>query len=372
MDAYTIPLILLFGLILGISSGFVMHRSDFCIAGMFRDFFLFKSSSRINPMLLLVVSAMLLFESARQLGLLPVYPFPLIGSPSLANVFGGLLFGIGMVLAGGCVVGTLYKMGSGSILGVVTLAGLVCGSTLYAEIHPWWSGVVKGTTFFASTITIPQLLGIDPLALVVLAAAVASIFFYRIHRRNGWTRLTFAEGYLQPWKAALILSLISTLSYVVIGMPMGITTAYAKIGSYAESLVSADHVSSLAYFRSEPLNYRHPWTGIQLSGGPGPAFDGIAIIQFPVIAGIVFGSACSALLLKEFKMYVKVPLRQYLSAAVGGVIMGMASRMAPACNIWHLIGGLPIMALQSILFIVGMVPGAWLGALLLSRLVIRQ
>jgi len=51
--------------------------------------------------------------------------------------------------------------------------------------------------------------------------------------------------------------------------------------------------------------------------------------------------------------------------------MGVAARMAPACNVWHLLGGVPILAAQSILFVLGMVPGAWLGSRLLTRLVLR-
>ena len=30
------------GMLLGLIAGFVMHRSDYCVAGMFRDFFLFQ------------------------------------------------------------------------------------------------------------------------------------------------------------------------------------------------------------------------------------------------------------------------------------------------------------------------------------------
>ena len=41
-----------------------------------------------------------------------------------------------MVLAGGCVVGTLYKMGSGSVASAVAFVGLLAGSALYGEWHP--------------------------------------------------------------------------------------------------------------------------------------------------------------------------------------------------------------------------------------------
>lgn len=367
----TIPFMLLTGLLLGLCTGFIMHRSDFCVAGMFRDLFLFKSVFKLRSLTLLVVCSMILFETARQLGLLPIYPFPLLGAPSLANVVGGILFGIGMVLAGGCVVGTLYKMGAGSVPSMVAFAGLLAGSALYAEIHPWWSSVIAMTTFQKGKKTIPQLLDIDPLPLVLITAAVAGFYFLNVYRQGGWVRPSYTEGALQPWKAAILLAVIGLLSYVLIGMPLGITTAYAKMAGYAESCMFSAHYQGLAFFKALPLNYRHPLTGMQLVGGPGATMDAIAVIQFPVIGGIILGSACSALLLREFKIYCTIPFQQYVSAATGGILMGLASRMTPACNVWHLFGGLPVLAIQSLLFLAGLLPGAWIGSLILSRFIVR-
>jgi uncharacterized membrane protein YedE/YeeE len=357
--------------LLGCAAGFVMHRSDFCIAGMFRDLFLFRNRFMLRMLVLAVVASMVLFETARLLGLLSPYPFPLLGPPSLANLGGGLLFGAGMVLAGGCVVGTLYKMGSGSLVGALAFAGLIAGSTLYAEIHPGWSAVVTATTVFRGKVTIPEIVGLSPTLLVAPIALGASLLLLRWYRQDRWQRRSAAEGYLQPWKAALALALIGTLSYLLIGMPLGITTSYAKIGAYIESAVAPEHVGDLAYFQAEPLTYRPPLGELTVRGGAGPVLDGIAAIQFPLILGIVLGGACSAVMLREFRIYWRVPVRQCLSAVIGGVIMGAAARMAPACNVWHLLGGIPILAAQSILFVVGMVPGAWLGSWLLTRLVLR-
>lgn len=70
-------------------------------------------------------------------------------------------------------------------------------------------------------------------------------------------------------------------------------------------------------------------------------------------------------------MYLKLPLRQYVSAFAGGMILGIASRLAQGCNIWHIFGGLPIFALQSILFAVALIPGAWVGAKVLTRFVVK-
>ncbi len=74
--------------------------------------------------------------------------------------------------------------------------------------------------------------------------------------------------------------------------------------------------------------------------------------------------------LGEFKVYYRVPARQYVSALVGGVILALGSRMTPGCNIWHLFGGLPILNMQSLLFLAGLVPGSYIGSKILVHVVL--
>ena len=355
---------------LGIVAGFIMHRSDFCVAGMFRDLFLFRRSVMLRSLLLLIVCSTILFDAARQIGLLPLYPFPLLASPSLTNIAGGLIFGIGMVLAGGCVVGTLYKTGSGNLLAATAVAGLIIGSAMYAEIHPWWSALAKKGTFLPGRITLPQALDIDPSVILLPLVAASCFFFFRWSMDGSWPRHSQAEGYLQPWQAAIYLSLLGALSYLLVGMPFGITTAYAKMAAYLELLVVPDHVAQLALFKTANLKYTAPISGLPFEGGAGPALDAIAFIQFPLIGGIVLGAFFSALLLREFNLYYRVPFRQYASAFLGGIILALGSRMTPGCNIWHLFGGLPILAMQSLLFLAGIFPGAWIASVLLARFVL--
>jgi uncharacterized membrane protein YedE/YeeE len=355
-------------LVLGLGAGFVMHRSDFCLAGMFRDVFLFRQTTMIKSFVLLVVSSIVLFEAARQTGLLRTYPFPLLYPATAANLIGGFLFGIGMVLAGGCVVGTLYKMGAGSVLSFAAFLGLLFGSGLYAEFHPAWSAFAKKTVLFPGKITMAQILGINPLFPVLVAAIPGAFILFQWHKQGKLHRPAFASGYLQPSKAALALSLIGALSYALIGMPLGVTSTYTKIAGFIESILFPRHYAELAFYKTMPLKYSHALTGNMLTGGPGPALDALAAIQAPLIIGIVFGSALSAALLRELHVHYRVPWRQYVVAAAGGTIMGLASRMAPTCNVWHLLGGLPLLAASSILFLVGLLPGAWLGGRILVKL----
>ncbi len=352
-------------LVLGLCAGYVMHRSDFCLAGMFRDFFLFGRTIMIKSLVLLILSSMLLFEVSRRLGLLSAYPFPLLYPASAGNLIGGWVFGIGMVLAGGCVVGTLYKMGAGSLLSLAAFGGLILGSGLYAEIHPTCAAFVKQTTLFPGRITVSQLANIDPAIPVLIVSVPCGLLLWRI--RTTLERRAFASGYVQPFRAALVLSVISTISYALLGMPMGVTSSFTKIAGWFERALLPTHFDALAFFRTEPLKYVHGITGAVLTGGPGPHYDALAAIQIPLITGIIAGSALSAALLGELKVTYRVPLRQYGLSVAGGVFMGFGSRLAPTCNVWHLLGGLPILALSSILFLVGMLGGAWCGAKMLVR-----
>ena len=357
--------------LLGLAGGYVMHRSDFCIAGMFRDLFLFRNTFMLKMLALLVVVSMVGFEAARLAGLIAHHPFPLLGPPSLVNLLGGMLFGLGMVLAGGCVVGTLYKMGAGSMLALTAFVGLVIGSTLYAEFHPLWAALGKAGAVFPDGVTLPEMLSLRPQFLVFAAAAGAAVLFYYWFRRGGWRRESPVEGFIQPRNAALMLALIGLTSYILVGMPLGITTAYAKMGAFVEQWFFPQRVAALAYFQAEGLNYLPPFAESRVQGGAGPSLDAIAAVQFPLIIGIVLGGALSAVLVREFRIYLRLPWKQYASAFAGGLVMGLAARMAPACNVWHLLGGLPILAVQSLLFLIGLFPGAWLGSRLLARLVLR-
>ncbi len=225
-------------LAIGLAAGVVMHRSDYCLVCPFRDIFLFKDAFPMRVLFLLVVCSMVLFEAARAFGLLPFYPFPLIGSPSAANAIGGALFGVGMVLAGGCVVGTLYKMGSGRLLSLVAFAGMVAGSGLYAEFHPWWASFARSTTIPGARVTVPQWAGVSPAAFVWLLAALALPLFLKWRKEGKMRHGGAPAGYIQPWAAALVLALLGTISWVAVGMPMGVTTTYTKMAAYIGSLVN--------------------------------------------------------------------------------------------------------------------------------------
>jgi hypothetical protein len=357
-------------LAIGLVAGFVMHRSDFCLAGAFRDLFLFRSAFMLRPLLLLAVISAVLFELERQLGLINL-PFPLFGPPTIFSLLGGVLFGLGMVLSGACVIGVLYKLGSGSRPAMIAMAGLVLGSGLYAELHQSVVPLLRRSTL-TGAITLPQLTGISGFWWASLFTLLGGLWLWRWQRRGQLQRKSSVAGYLQPWKAAVVLAVLGAASAAVSGVPFGVTTSYLKWMAGVEQGLSPAHVASLPIYCTELVQMTLPFGGGLLTGGAGPALDAVALMQYPLIGGIILGAALSSYLLGEWCWHGRVPSRQLAAAFAGGILMAFGSRLTPGCNVWHLWGGLPVFALQSLLFIAGLLPGAWLGSKVIARIVLSK
>jgi len=363
-----VALLALVHLLIGLILGSVLFRSDFCMAGILRDVFLFRDHALLRPLFLAVILTLFLFLLVRSTGLLPFEPPPTFAPGSLTGLLGGLVFGIGMVLAGGCVVSTLYKMGSGNLANGVAFAGIVFGSLLYAEMHPFVRGV-EHLTRLTSEVTLLQswpVAGPGAGWLLVIASIPLFLFW---QRQGKMVVEAAAEGYLQPWRVALVLALLNLLALLASGWPIGVSTAYAKIGAYLETLLLPGHAATLAYFREPSLVVRLGDT--VLAGGGGPGADLIFFSEMPLLLGIVVGSCLTALSLREFRISGLPPFRQGVSAFAGGLLVALGARIASGCNVKYLLGGLPLLSYQAFLFTVGMLAGAWIGVRLLPRIILR-
>ncbi len=126
-------------LMIGIGLGFAMQKSRFCFASAFRDPMLVGMTSLTQAVILLIILSLLGFTAvywlAQQWGWnlrLNVFPF------GVHTVIGGGLFGIGMVLAGGCASGVLMRIGEGFAMQMIAFVGLIVGAVLGEGTLPQW------------------------------------------------------------------------------------------------------------------------------------------------------------------------------------------------------------------------------------------
>ena len=106
--------------LVGFGIGFVMHRSRFCFARVFREPFMTAEGEMTKAMILALVLAVPVGAALIAAGTIDPY----IAIPTrfwLGSALGGLIFGIGMVFAGGCASGSLWRIGEGHLKLIVTV-----------------------------------------------------------------------------------------------------------------------------------------------------------------------------------------------------------------------------------------------------------
>lgn len=167
LSQISIYLTLILGL--GISLGFVLQKSRFCLVSALRDPILIGMTQLTRAFLLLlgisILGFALVFWQASVKNIpLSFNVFPM----GLHTIVGGLLFGIGMVLAGGCSTGIIIRIGEGFAMQLLAFFGLAIGSVLGERSIDKW----KNTFGEWPGIFLPDLLGWVPtitLELIVLS-----------------------------------------------------------------------------------------------------------------------------------------------------------------------------------------------------------
>ena len=170
-DALT-PASLLGAVALGVGFGFVLERSGFGRAQKLVAQFYLTDMAVFRVMFTAVVTAALGSSLLAAVGLLdlkavtvnyPTYLWPMIA--------GGLLVGAGFVISGYCPGTSVVAAASGKLDGLLTVAGVVFGAVVYAEVQPAVSafhdsGKLGGVFLY-------QLLHLPPLALSAIIAVAA-------------------------------------------------------------------------------------------------------------------------------------------------------------------------------------------------------
>ena len=98
----------------GFAIGFILHRSRLCFARAFREPFVTGEGEMTKAVILALAIGLPLAALLFQKKIIDPY----VAIPAtfwIGSLLGGLIFGIGMVFAGGCASGSLWRMGEGHL-----------------------------------------------------------------------------------------------------------------------------------------------------------------------------------------------------------------------------------------------------------------
>lgn len=157
--------------LIAILMGFIMQRSRFCFAASFRDPIMVGSTSLFRAVVLGLIIATLGFGFIQYNEIQNMEVYILEEIPGniepvgLHTVFGSIIFGIGMVIAGGCVSGALVRVGEGSLMQFISLIGISIGAGLGSYQFRFWDKYIISKS---SRIYLPNLIGFFPALFIQL------------------------------------------------------------------------------------------------------------------------------------------------------------------------------------------------------------
>ena len=325
------------GLIIGLMFGVVLQRGRVCFNSAFRDVLLFKDSTLVKAIWIAIVVEMIGFAALTDAGLLTPYPRGLYWG---ANILGGFIFGVGMVLAGGCVSGSTYRAGEGMVGSMLALVGLGAGATITLSLwlSPFKNAVQAATRirFGGGAPTLPFLLGLNHWAIITPILFITAILTWRALRGTDFRSLSvFGKGW-PWWLSGVLLGLVATISYPALELAGG--TYPGWVGGY--------------------IGFAAAIFGI----GPGYSFRW----EMALIVGVILGAFFAALAAKELKLRIPPP-RLMAQSLFGGLVMGFGCVLGDGCNISTILIGVPLFSIGSILAGTFTIFGVWTAAYFMFR-----
>ncbi len=319
------------GIITGIFFGIVLQRGRLCFNSAIRDLRLFRDNYLWKAVMLAIALETIAFHFMASAGWIHLNPKPFM---PLGNIIGGLIFGFGMVLAGGCASGVTYRVGEG--MTTAWMAAVFYGLFATASKKGFLKPIVKflqgpvyrvnanSSTYKSGEIgpTLATIFHVSPWipALIVTALLLWYVFGTKTSQRSGKGFNWYTTAILATLVAMFGYWTRSTFSEKPYGL--GITGGWASIFS----TLTGSHLN---------------WEGAE-------------------VLGIIIGAFISAMAAKEFKLRMPRKASTYLQVLIGGIFLGLGASIAGGCNIGHFFTGVPQLALSSILAAVFFVLGNWM------------
>lgn len=331
------PAAALFGLITGITFGVAAQRSRFCLRAATVELARGQMGDKVAIWLLTFSTAVVWVQAAQRLGLMRAEDARMMAVPGSWSgaVVGGLLFGVGMVLARGCsgrllvlaATGNLRSVVSGLIFAVVaqmSLSGVLAPAR--ERIATLWITPNGRNVNLLPALHLPDWAGLV-IGLVLAAFALA------LARRNalGSRRLIFGAG-------------------------VGFSVALGWVLTFSLSQVAFDPV------QIESATFTGPSANTLMF-----FLDRTAVLEFDVglVPGVVIGALVAALATKEFQLQGFDGATAMRRAMIGAAMMSFGGMLAGGCAIGAGVTGGSIFVGTAWLALFSM----WIGAMATDALI---
>ncbi|SHJ32641.1 Sulphur transport [Shimia gijangensis] len=328
------PAAAVLGLITGVIFGVAAQRSRFCLRAATVEFARGQLGDKVAVWLLTISTAIVWVQGAQALGLMYTADARMMAVPGSWSgaILGGLIFGVGMVLAGGCSGRLLVLAANGNLRSVVSglIFAVVAQMSLSGVLSGWRDTLASlWITSGGRNVDLIAALGLPDLSGLVFGALMAGLALL-IARKNriGASRLIFASG-------------------------VGFAVAVGWVLTYGLAQVAFDPVQIESATFSGPSAHTLMFF-----------LDRNAVLEFDIglVPGVVIGSFLAAIVTGEFKFQGFEGESNMRRAMTGAVLMGFGAMLAGGCAIGAGVTGGSIFAGTAWVALFSM----WLGAIVTS------
>ena len=168
---------------IGLFFGLVCQRSRFCIVRALREPFMSGSSSPAVAVMVGILVSMFGFVVIKFMGVRGdmIWVWPHFWLPA---IIGGIIFGLGMTIAGGCVVGSLWRAGEGHVKLWASIIGMMIAMPFTAKYiaAPFFEALPASMKqqFF-----LPEKIGYGPAVGVFVLIMLLWYLFVKWNERTG-------------------------------------------------------------------------------------------------------------------------------------------------------------------------------------------
>lgn len=357
----------------GLLFGFFLQKGALCGASAFSEVILMKDTQKLWGLWIAIVTSMGGFALLDLLGWVTLNPKPLTW---LSMIVGGVVFGVGIVLAGGCVSGSLFKAGTGHINSIVALLSIALGVAAVeagplAAMNRWMKGHVL-TASGGGPVTLSSITGLPfwLLALFLILLTLGGVLLYRrknqreaIQEKTTGFSDVLTRRRWKPWQAGLAIGVLGALAYLssaAVGRnyPLGVTH-----GVYHAQVLITDHPVKAVFKKpTPPQPVTEKTVSAQVSSRKAPALPRKKVNMWLIfeIVGLVIGAWVAARLSGEAKLYNK-SADQILVALIGGFLVGAGAGFAKGCIVGNILSGWALMSVGTVLFGLVVVLSNWMA-----------
>lgn len=327
----------IFGLIIGLTFGAIAQKTQFCFSGSIKDYILTSSTKRAASVVMAVIIAIISTQIITN-----IYSVDLTTTVYYKDninyftiIFGGILFGTGMMIADGCTSRHLVKFAQGDKYSLITFFSIAIFAYIstrgefYDFLH-----------YFSANESLLEISSYISNFKMNIYFIIIILFIYLLILTKSIRRIfSLYDGF-------------------IMGLLVGITWYITGVLSeeYMEQVITLSSIS-FVFPSAKTLEFIMFFKSIDIS------------FSVYIILGVLIGAFLHSLFNKKYSFGCTSNLKnsKLKNSIIGGALMGTGGILAIGCTVGQGLSGLSTLAFASLIAIFSILISAYITAIYLNK-----